>query len=73
MNRQTRKLLTGIGLLGVTALVASYPVYYVTRGPKVSLTEEPLSGDAIVRGAYVNSGSRDVGKDPKVGTYGRRA
>jgi hypothetical protein len=40
--------------------------------PQPSLGDKPLSGDAIVRGAYVNAGSRDVGPDPNAAKYASR-
>jgi hypothetical protein len=81
------------------AVVASYPVLYAIKapkvrcvratasrmlrvskhfdhmcfwGPQVSLGDKPLSGDAIVRGAYVNAGSRDIGPDPQAEKYRSR-
>ena len=32
-----------------------------------------MNADAAIRGAYVNSGSKDMGLDPKTGKYGNRA
>lgn len=74
MIPQYRKVLTAIGLSAFTVVVATYPILYVSKGPTVATAGEGdgLNGDAIVRGAYVNAGSRDIGRDPKAGTYGHR-
>ena len=40
---------------------------------QVSTLDKAINADAAIRGAYVNSGSKDIGIDPKAGTYGRRS
>ncbi|KAL6772296.1 hypothetical protein ACKKBG_A29675 [Auxenochlorella protothecoides x Auxenochlorella symbiontica] len=56
------------GLVAFMGLMASYPVYVATRGSKLQASERALGGDALIRGAYVNTGSKDVGPDPAVHT-----
>ena len=54
------------GGLSLFALGMSlFPMWYLTR-QKQNLTTTPkaLGGESIVRGAYVNSGSKDIGVDP---------
>ena len=43
-----------------------------TPPPQLSSKEGGLSGDAVIRGAYVNTGSRDVGIDRDAGRYQQR-
>ena len=41
--------------------------------PQLTTKEGGLTGEAIVRGAYVNTGSRDVGRDPQAGRHRSQA
>jgi hypothetical protein len=59
------------GTLAVLAAAAAYPVLYALKAPKPSLGNKPLNGDATIRGAYVNAGSRDVGPDPDAARYAK--
>lgn len=44
---------------------ATFPLYLQRAQPKnLTRSATPLPGHAIMRGAYVNSGSRDAGPDP---------
>jgi len=36
---------------------------------QVSTLDHPLNGDAVIRGAYVNAGSKDIGPDPSAEKY----
>lgn len=56
-------------LVGLVTAVALYPFFYVRQAPKLQYSDKALTGDALVRGNYVNTGSRDVGPDPKANTY----
>ena len=62
-------VVAGLVLFGGAA--AAYPVLYALKAPKPSLGDKPLNGDATIRGAYVNAGSRDVGPDPDAGKHRR--
>ncbi|KAL0044523.1 hypothetical protein WJX82_011108 [Trebouxia sp. C0006] len=55
--------LVAAGLLGFIGLSASFPFVFARTGPTVD-SSKPLSGQAAVRGAYINSGSKDIGPDP---------
>ena len=66
-TRGGSKALTAFGLIIFVGVVATYPVLYATKGPRLS--DKALSGDAIIRGAYINTGSRDAGPDPRAGNY----
>jgi hypothetical protein len=37
--------------------------------PQISTSETAINPDAAIRGAYVNSGSKDIGLDPQAGKY----
>lgn len=54
------------GLLVVATTFAVAPLYFKYRGEGNNLTKspKPLTGSQIMRGAYINSGSKDVGPDP---------
>ncbi|KAL4534491.1 hypothetical protein Ndes2526A_g05386 [Nannochloris sp. 'desiccata'] len=56
------------GLILFIGAVASYPVWYTSRGTKISTSESAINPDAAIRGAYVNSGSNDIGLDPQAGS-----
>lgn len=50
-------VITGIGLVPIAVKRA--------RGERsLFASEQPLTGSQIMRGAYINSGSQDVGPDP---------
>jgi len=38
----------------------------VSIAMQISSGDKALSGDAIIRGAYINTGSKDVGKDTSI-------
>eukprot|EP00316_Scyphosphaera_apsteinii_P006451 CAMPEP_0119324002 /NCGR_PEP_ID=MMETSP1333-20130426/62119_1 /TAXON_ID=418940 /ORGANISM="Scyphosphaera apsteinii, Strain RCC1455" /LENGTH=95 /DNA_ID=CAMNT_0007331593 /DNA_START=65 /DNA_END=352 /DNA_ORIENTATION=+ len=67
------------GLLAFTGAMAALPIYLHRRhmrlqnGVPMCEQDKPLSKGAVRRGAYLNSSSVDVGKDPdwdfKAGTY----
>lgn len=65
--------LTVGGLVLFIAAMSAYPLWYVSRGTQISTSAQPINPDAAIRGAYVNSGSKDMGLDPKAGKYGQRA
>ncbi len=61
---RTRNLLYASGLLVVAGVFACAPL--LLRRPDVNLTSQPtpLQPSQIMRGAYLNTGSRDMGADP---------
>ena len=54
------------GLVAFAGAMASFPLLYKKHGigRNLSTTPEALPGQAVVRGAYNNSGSKDIGADP---------
>ena len=55
------------GGLGIFALGAAlFPLFYVRYlGPQnLTTSTEKLSGQTVIRGAFMNSGSKDAGADP---------
>ena len=56
------------GVLGVIATASSFPYvahWWVSTGGGLSEKDGNLSAAQVRRGAFTNSGSRDVGKDPQ--------
>lgn len=49
--------------------MALFPLFYTRTGPQLANKEGALSGQAIIRGAYVNTASKDVGIDPDYHKY----
>lgn len=60
-----RNYLVVVSLLGLIGAAVYFPIYYTLHAPKPSLSGKALSSDAIRRGPYTNSGSRDIGPDPR--------
>jgi hypothetical protein len=61
-----------VGILGSLGLTAFFPVWYhVVCIPKHDPLN-PLPRSASVRGAYINSGSKDVGPEKDVPRSPRR-
>ena len=52
------------GCLGLTATAASFPLIATWWVGNLNEKDAPLTGNQARRGAFNNSGSRDVGKDP---------
>jgi len=54
------------GLIGLVGFFASAPLLLKNRNAGHNLTtqKEGLTGSQIMRGAYLNTGSKDVGADP---------
>lgn len=69
MKSQARNRLVGGGLLLVGAAFFLYPMFMVNQTKKKNanlyLSEDPLKPQDKIRGAYLNTGSRDVGRDPE--------
>ena len=60
-----RALAAGLSL--AVAAAASFPFVYTRffAGSKnLTLSDAPLQGQNVMRGAYINTGSKDVGRDP---------
>ena len=45
---------------------ALFPLWFTQRAMSKNLlrSKEPLTGSQVIRGAYLNTGSRDAGPDP---------
>lgn len=68
---QSNKYLFASGLVVLVAGGALFPYWYSGRGVHIDRSKS-LPDQAAVRGAYINSGSKDVGPDPKAGAYNVR-
>ena len=76
-SARNRLLAGGLLLCGGFFLAAPLLIKRLYDGRNLTVSTSPLSGNAIMRGAYVNSGSRDVGPDPdwdfkRANAYGGR-
>lgn len=67
MSRRS-KVAMGIGLTAFTFAAGAFPFLYSIRMKQQDRNllqqDDKLSGSQVGRGAYVNTGSRDAGKDP---------
>jgi hypothetical protein len=63
-SRRLRNAAYVVGLLALTGSFAAYPFLASRGSTNLTLRDQGLTGSQIMRGAYVNSGSHDVGLDP---------
>jgi len=61
--KKTKNVILALGLAAFGIGGALFPYLYATSRTRKPLTssETPLSGQATMRGAYMNTGSRDIG------------
>lgn len=71
-GRGRRNLVVVIGLTIFGGLTAAFPVWYASNGPRLTKGDKALVGETAGRGAYVNAGSKDIGRDPRAGSYVNR-
>ena len=62
-----------VGCVGFVGCAATLPLYATQKIGSLTDRDDPLTAAQVRRGAFMNSGSRDAGKDPnwdlKTGTY----
>jgi hypothetical protein len=72
-NKSTFNVL--IGCVALTSLAATFPYLSAKWTGNLNERDEALTAAQVRRGAFLNSGTRDVGKDPRwdfrTGTYKR--
>lgn len=61
---------------GIVVMGFSYPFWLLmcksggnSSGARIDPTKDRLPGQTKIRGAFLNSGSKDMGPDPNVGRY----
>ena len=54
------------GLILIGGSFFMYPIYKAKTTPKLSDSDKQLSGQSVMRGNYINTGSKDMGPDPNV-------
>ncbi len=64
MHARTTKALAAAGALGVALAFGSIPFLFVQSQVKLQDKKRGLTGSQVQRGAFLNSGSKDVGIDP---------
>jgi len=74
-NNNNKKTYAFLGCITFTAMAAALPYYCTKWIGNLNARDDPLTAAQTRRGAFNNSGTRDVGKDPKwnfqTGTYER--
>ena len=68
MAQRARNLRVGFALTAFAGACGAIPLWYTKRmadaGINLQQQEKPLSGTQTIRGAYINTGSKDAGVDP---------
>mmetsp|Transcript_8350 Transcript_8350/g.14789 ORF Transcript_8350/g.14789 Transcript_8350/m.14789 type:complete len:93 (-) Transcript_8350:224-502(-) len=67
MAARGKNVAVAVGLVGFVGACASVPYFLTLRMKNITnlqQQEDSLSGSQVMRGAYVNTGSRDAGVDP---------
>ena len=65
MAARSRNAIYAAGVVALGGAFAILPLYFGAHvNRNLSTSETPLSGQAVMRGPYINSGSVDVGADP---------
>jgi hypothetical protein len=60
----------GLGLVIFGTGMALFPLWYTkSAAPQLTYKEGPLAPQATIRGAYINTASKDVGIDPDFHKY----
>ncbi|RYG49073.1 hypothetical protein EON67_07005 [archaeon] len=54
----------GLFVMAGSFALAPFYLRYRNQGNNLTLSDKPLTGSQIMRGAYMNTGSKDVGRDP---------
>ncbi|XP_038706165.1 uncharacterized protein LOC120001776 [Tripterygium wilfordii] len=69
--RRSRNVIVATGLVAFACAGLAFPFYMVTpRSKPVIDSSKPLPPQAIIRGPYINTGSRDIGPDSQ--TYPKK-
>lgn len=55
---------TVLACIGLVVVMGSLPLYFSSRTPNMQWRDGALSTTSIMRGPYMNTGSRDAGPDP---------
>jgi len=59
-----RNAVTVVALVALVGAMAAFPYLKLRQTKNLSTREEALTGSQVMRGPYINSGSKDVGRDP---------
>ncbi|KAL2608180.1 hypothetical protein R1flu_026753 [Riccia fluitans] len=59
----SRNAMTALGLAAFAACGLTFPLFLWVNTAPIIDTSKPLPPQAVMRGPYVNTGSRDVGPD----------
>ncbi|KYQ88297.1 hypothetical protein DLAC_10992 [Tieghemostelium lacteum] len=66
LNKLKKNRSTGLVIFGLIAVAFSFPIYYVLKMQDKKPLEGNLPKGSGIRGSFLNSGSRDMGRDDKV-------
>ena len=66
MRKSQRNALVAVGLIATASAFAALPFVYraAHSGSNLTTSSSPLSSTAVMRGPFINSGSKDAGRDP---------
>ncbi|KAH7423947.1 hypothetical protein KP509_12G082500 [Ceratopteris richardii] len=74
MSARLRNSVVAGGLVLFAAAGVAFPFYFVSKNRKPVLDpSKPLPPQAVMRGPYINTGSRDVGPDPNSQGYTKKS
>eukprot|EP00949_MAST-11_sp_MAST-11-sp1_P000092 g92.t1 len=60
-----RNATIGLGLVGIIAGIVGATVHFSQRQTSALIKKDgSLTSSQVMRGPYINSGSRDIGRDP---------
>jgi hypothetical protein len=72
-NNNNKTVMALLGCVALTGLAAAMPYLATKWTGNLNAKDDPLTAAQVRRGAFTNSGTRDVGKDPnwnfQTGTY----
>jgi hypothetical protein len=72
-NNNNKTIMALLGCVAFTGLAAAMPYLATKWTGNLNAKDDPLTAAQVRRGAFTNSGTRDVGKDPnwdfQTGTY----
>jgi len=77
VEMSSRNVIVAASLIGFVGVGASFPFFYMRKQKEkhknLMQQDAPLTGSQVIRGAYINTGTKDIGADPdwdwKNGTY----
>jgi hypothetical protein len=60
-RRKSNNTLVALTVTAVAGIAVFYPLWFVKSGSKPSFQDKALSPNLVIRGNYINTGSKDIG------------